>query len=1756
MKTTIAGSYRFIFKSWGSSGDSITVRIEFPVDDTPTTWTVVGSATGSDTGGETDALFGTSWTPTLTANDLTESGGTWTWTKNNVELTAGTIKYKVVKNHAWDTTVPSNSNATQTVSAGGTYNVTVTYNGTNVSMTLTQITKSTLTVGNVNNATVTASYNGTTIDEGTGSIANIPQGATITVKVTPETGYVCDAVTGTYSGGTVSATGSGASWSFAMPGADTQVTATIRQVTLRKVYFSNGVTGYGQVYAYVHKITNGAVTDEYLGKYPGTTMTKGENSNIWYIEVPDDETYIAFISGEGYTTGELEIPWSTYNNKPKYYPGMDRTNPSDGGAWQEYIPRTNEYDVTDGDTMGGAGLFTGITATLYDYFVDDEVTGGWLTGISSNTTNYDNTGKNYNDPYYTYLNTSLMKYANGTDMPKYNVAYPLYFGNLNYKNNSTEEAKYTSWNGKANNSNYFTDNKTAATGLSGTTLAGSTIHYYKSDGSNQNGAPMAMFDEDFLSGENATNKTLATILRTSSFPVRQEDNIKSLCLDLSSATSWEGANNVIVANFHNGTTTSGNYKVAMTSIGNHKYTVSVPNGYTQVEWLKYTSSDISGNAAAYNNAGAFASWNTFKSSNADNSAGGTTSTDSTLAKGHTYYEYDSTGGKDNAFITNIDTINKTANIDYYAGSDHAVKQPEGSHTLGFYPFDYNNVIGNGYEVDYIYFKPSTNWSASSALTYAYLWGAGQTDKWIKFVADSETGYLKSEETIPSGYTGMKFVRLNPNGEQTNPHWDNQWNATGDLSVPNNTNEVLFKVNDNNNGGSWDSDTSKITVPKANAYADSTNRYAHDHGFGMKMTIQFSLNANGLNEDGTPQVFDFSGDDDLWVFVDDKLVLDLGGAHAKTTGSINFNTKTVTANTSEAIPSGVSRNGSFSEGFNENPNYVHTMTIYYMERGMFESNLKFGFSFHALPNMFWIDKKIRTKEIINAGFYADNGQSGTASNKNAAMTASEGRFISNFEKSYQDETFTVEQKVGSSLIADGKRYTIDNDETVYYTGSNGLSTGQYPIKNDLNDCFVDQFSKNDSFTLKEIIGNNNKYVYTPKFSVWDQANNNKALPTPSNSGSYGDNTNGYSFTFAPTTNVQTAMENLNIKARFENIMAAHTLTLKKELANAADTTTDFTFQILFDFDYDGESSFDPYIAYPLYYTVDGQSQYVDGNNNKVPYQLSSTGTLTFKAGQVIEIEEIPENAKIKIVENLPNSITAYRYDSIALTKGGVPLASNDYTPVTNGVEFNMGNDDMAAVVTNRKPDFGYTLKYNYKPYVDSYTTQSYTVKGVFTEGEKASYLTLDANGQPVFQSDELKRIFVNNKAPYEDNFQQTLSFANSTIVDTGEGKGWNNDSYTCEVTAVATSDNLINVYFNLPYAVDADATLVPQPKEGTNKVEMMNTKVAKGSKEIICFDWYVTGGKSKNDKDGNDPVFVKAPLIIYTTTTTDLDTPHYFQYWQVSTQGKYGTSPTPYTRCYDYEFNFALFMDCVIEPVYGDTWAQTGNNTNPPTAYDMYERYDPELQITGDSTKGINIAFLENSRNQYNNSGNGGRTASPYAADVVYSDFLLNFNYVDGLQQLNQLSANTKKAGVVVEAVAYMDYETDDQEQPIDGVFDSDKDYSIQFKSGESEKMTAITTWLQGGSKPTGCAKSEFDVTKLDNKNCLQYYYSLNNRAYSADNGGQLVNSLQNRYKVFRAYAYIGDVKGSTLEHVQISAPVYFTIYDTASNGLPDNATKS
>lgn len=145
----------------------------------------------------------------------------------------------------------------------------------------------------------------------------------------------------------------------------------------------------------------------------------------------------------------------------------------------------------------------------------------------------------------------------------------------------------------------------------------------------------------------------------------------------------------------------------------------------------------------------------------------------------------------------------------------------------------------------------------------------------------------------------------------------------------------------------------------------------DYGFGAKFEIPFSMTRDG-KINGQDIVFEFTGDDDVWVFIDGKLVLDMGGAHAKSNGSINFSTQKATVTTGAFDGKTTNQSSATSASvfdFSElidfsNPTQTHTLTMFYMERGMWESNMKLRFNFPQ-TNTFTIDNRTSFEGVNSA-----------------------------------------------------------------------------------------------------------------------------------------------------------------------------------------------------------------------------------------------------------------------------------------------------------------------------------------------------------------------------------------------------------------------------------------------------------------------------------------------------------------------------------------------------------------------------------------------------------------------------------------------------------------------------------------------------------------------------------------------------------------------------------------------------------------------
>lgn len=241
-------------------------------------------------------------------------------------------------------------------------------------------------------------------------------------------------------------------------------------------------------------------------------------------------------------------------------------------------------------------------------------------------------------------------------------------------------------------------------------------------------------------------------------------------------------------------------------------------------------------------------------------------------------------------------------------------------------------------------------------------------------------YLRKDKTTKAYYLG------NGNGDGS---------TVGTLS--DNSKNKDSQNNDTNNGHGF--------FP-FNETVSSVDVRRYNYGYGAKLEIPFTLTEDGtvLDKDNKEQSikFYFSGDDDVWVFIDGQLVLDIGGAHGKAAGIIDFDQRGANKNKVTAYVSKVKYNnvtkkdygagdttikkeivytGNDLNGETYNPtkyyysNTVdipnlstgkHTLTMYYMERGMWESNMAVAFNFPD-NNELQVQKEVDLSNVTDDDF---------------------------------------------------------------------------------------------------------------------------------------------------------------------------------------------------------------------------------------------------------------------------------------------------------------------------------------------------------------------------------------------------------------------------------------------------------------------------------------------------------------------------------------------------------------------------------------------------------------------------------------------------------------------------------------------------------------------------------------------------------------------------------------------------------------------
>lgn len=251
--------------------------------------------------------------------------------------------------------------------------------------------------------------------------------------------------------------------------------------------------------------------------------------------------------------------------------------------------------------------------------------------------------------------------------------------------------------------------------------------------------------------------------------------------------------------------------------------------------------------------------------------------------------------------------------------------------------------------------------------------------------------------------------------------------------------------------------------------ENRNVNKYNYGFGAKLQFDFTLTNDGMVQvgndanDKVPIKFFFSGDDDVWVYIDGQLVLDVGGAHGKASGLLEFGQTTDgTANTVTPYVSSNKTGGDVYEDdaggksvyfngkevkfekqgkilvednkpFTLTKGTTHTLTMFYMERGMWESNMAVAFNFPD-HNELQVEKKVDVtgvNELFKKSF--QNQKIFTFNIKNLATHygAKDTSYKEGEIKALPEETY--KKAVGSSDVSASLEY-VQNLPSDIGTGS--------------------------------------------------------------------------------------------------------------------------------------------------------------------------------------------------------------------------------------------------------------------------------------------------------------------------------------------------------------------------------------------------------------------------------------------------------------------------------------------------------------------------------------------------------------------------------------------------------------------------------------------------------------------------------------------------------------------------------------------------
>lgn len=411
----------------------------------------------------------------------------------------------------------------------------------------------------------------------------------------------------------------------------------------------------------------------------------------------------------------------------------------------------------------------------------------------------------------------------------------------------------------------------------------------------------------------------------------------------------------------------------------------------------------------------------------------------------------------------------------------------------------------------------------------------------------------------------------------------------------------------------------------------------NYGFGMALSVDFTIPEDGKIDD-QDVTFTFTGDDDVWIYIDGKLVVDLGGDHKDASCTLNFANNSTTYATGLNPKSVTSASSVYSlsdvmKGSTKNT--VHKLQMFYMERGLIESNLQVEFSFTP------VDNKLTTTKTVNTVNVNDGIKDAVAAADSFTFTnVNNGPSNADHSPLGSKEYFLTEKSGSTSSSVSG-------------------TDGSYSMKNGSSAAFTNITDVGNWLTVSESMNGSFIQYSSSTYSVTDV---NNGIQKGSGNGT------SAKFLFKNEVNEKHATD---YKVDFVNTPQLSNLDVSKSA-----------------FDKDGNPIENVSYNFTVYLSFDGGTTY---NQYPLDYTINSAGytadngTFALKGGETAVFPNIPVGTKYKIVEEANPDYT--------VTSTGETGTVNDSDAVAKFVNKEIDKSDVHVTLNAAKTLDGTTPDVN-------------------------------------------------------------------------------------------------------------------------------------------------------------------------------------------------------------------------------------------------------------------------------------------------------------------------------------------------------------------------------------------------------------------------------------------------------------------------------